>query len=217
MIPGTDSIIDLSHWNTVSSFPEIKASSVQAMMHKCSQGLWSDPTYAARRAEATAAKIITGAYHFGVAFEDPVKQADYFMGMMGAHYAIPAPSVLALDWEWNQSNTMTAKQAGLFVQRIYQRTGGSWPMLYTSAVFLKLALVDADPETLGYLHNCDLWLTGFTPEPVLPAGWTAWRIWQHGIGSCPGVVGQVDRDTFNGTPEQLTAYFIGFPNEVPNL
>jgi lysozyme len=114
------------------------------------------------------------------------------------------PKMLALDWEWNNADTMTADQAATFVKRVYDRIG-RWPMLYTSAAFLA-TIPRLVPDALV---NCDLWLTGFTDSPVIPQQWAqkGWKIWQHGIGVCPGVDGQVDRDTFNGTGEELAAYF----------
>jgi lysozyme len=204
MIPGTDSIIDLSHWNTVNDFSEVKASGVSAVIHKASQGLTMDPKYLSREFQATNCGLLWGAYCFGVQGHDPIQQADFFLGSAGK------AKVLALDWEWNNADTMTADQALAFVTRIRTKTG-RWPMLYTSAAFLATIprLVDPTKQSQSTLLNCDLWLTGFTPSPVVPHQWATkgYRIWQHGIGSCAGIVGQVDRDTFNGTAEELAAYF----------
>jgi lysozyme len=196
-ISGTDSIIDLSHWNTVHDFGEIANSGVQAVIHKASQGLTMDPRYLSRQFQSTNAKLLWGAYCFGVQSHDPIQQADYFIG--AAHGA----KLLALDWEWNNADTMTVDQATAFVKRIQEKTG-RWPMLYTSAAFLQTT--DSTRWDLSLL-NCDLWLTGFTRTPLIPPQWKGYRIWQHGIGSCPGIVGQVDRDTFNGTAEELADYF----------
>jgi lysozyme len=213
VIPGTDTIIDLSHWNLVNSFPDIKASGVTAIIHKCSQGVAIDPAYATRRSTAIPCGLLWGAYHFGVASYNPVKQADFFLSMSYR------PAVMALDWEWNNADTMSADQAATFINRIHFVTG-RWPMLYTSAAFLTTQHVyQQGGRTLrgfnlisylpGCLANCDLWLSGFTPQPVMPSEWNKWTIWQHGIGDCAGVDGQCDRDTFNGPPKALAAYFNG--------
>ena len=198
MIPGTDLIIDLSHWNTVNDFGEVKASGVSAVFHKASQGLTMDPKYLSREFQAKNYGLLWGAYCFGVQSHDPIQQADFFIGAAGK------AKILALDWEWNNADTMTADQAELFVSRIHAKTG-RWPLLYTSAAFLA-----SIPRLVGpLLASCELWLTGFTPSPVVPQQWATkgYRIWQHDIGSCAGIVGQVDRDTFNGTAEELAAYF----------
>jgi lysozyme len=142
---------------------------------------------------------LIGAYHFGVASQDPLAQADAFL-----RFSETDCKIRVLDWEWNNADTMTAAQAAAFVQHVYDVTG-RWPMLYTSAAFLA-SIPRLAPAPL---ENCDLWLTGFTSSPVIPQQWTqkGWKIWQHGIGACPGIDGQVDRDTFNGTPAELAAYF----------
>ena len=202
-IPGTNTIIDLSHWNPVNSFPDIKAGGVQAIIHKCSQGVVLDLAYATRRAAAIPSGLLWGAYHFGVASQDPVKQADFFLSM--SHQ----PKIMALDWEWNKADTMTVWQATTFVQRIFDQTR-VYPLLYTSAAFLMdhQAIKGGYPAiSLSVLSRCRLWLTGFSPKPIIPEPWTDWCIWQHGLGECQGVSGQVDRDTYNGTPDALAASF----------
>jgi lysozyme len=196
-IPGTNTIIDLSHWNPVNSFPDIKAGGVDTIIHKCTQGVGFDPAYSTRRAMAIGCGLLWGAYHFGVASQDPVKQADFFLSM--SH----RPKVMALDWEWNNVDTMTPSQADAFVRRVHSITG-QWPLVYTSAAFLN----QLDEHFPASLDNCDLWVTGFTGSPIVPWPWDGkWAIWQHGLAPCPGIDGQVDRDTFNGTPADLAAYF----------
>lgn len=210
-IPGTDSIIDLSHWNTVQDFNAVKSSGVSAVMHKASQGLVADPSYGSHRAQAALADLLGGAYHFGVQSQDPVAQTDFFLKTVLANKnplvgQVAKPGVLALDWEWNKADTMTAEQAAAFVQRIFDQVA-RWPLLYTSAAFL--ASLPASTVLGSPLMNCELWLTGFTPAPMIPlhAKWSTWRIWQHAIGTCPGISGQVDRDMFNGTQAELETFF----------
>lgn len=197
-IRGTDSIIDLSHWNPVTSWSAIANAGVRAAILKSSQGLTRDPSYAAFYVGARNCHLGIGAYHFGVASQDPIKQADFFLQQAASC------KVLALDWEWNKADTMTADQAAAFVAEIFKQTG-KYPMLYTSAAFLASVPRLVDPN----LVNCDLWVTGFSPSPIVPQQWATkgWKIWQHGIGSCAGISGQVDRDTFNGTPVELEQYF----------
>ena len=200
-IPGTNTIIDLSHWNPVNSFPDIKAGGVQAIIHKCSQGVVLDLAYATRRAAAIPSGLLWGAYHFGVASQDPVKQADFFLSM--SHQ----PKIMALDWEWNKADTMSEPAAALFVERIFKMTG-RWPLLYTSQSFLRAIIGARATAPDANLTNCALWVTGFSGNPIIPWPWSGrWKIWQHGLAPCPGIDGQVDRDTYNGTPDALAASF----------
>lgn len=196
-IPGIDALLDLSHWNVVESFAKVAESGIMAVIHKASQGIVSDPQYHPRVLPARGAGLLWGAYHFGVASVDPIKQADFFLSVAGS------PKVLCLDWEWNKADTMTAEQAVQFVECINEKTG-HLPMIYTSAAFVTELMM---PEAEPILRNCDLWLTGFTREPKLPHVWPRWTIWQYGIAPCPGIQGKVDRDTFEGSAEELKAYF----------
>jgi len=204
-IPGTNAIIDLSHWNLVSDFRSIKdQGGIQAVILKASQGLSMDPAFKGRSGLLDSAGLLQGAYHFGVQSQDPVAQAKYFIRALGPKIARTA---VALDWEWNKVDTMKPEQAQDFVQTIFDETG-RWPLLYTSAAFLQQIM----PAAIGHpLSECDLWLTGFTEIPKLPPQWPSWRIWQYGIGSCVGIQGECDRNTFNGTAEELTAYFNAQP------
>jgi hypothetical protein len=53
-----------------------------------------------------------------------------------------------------------------------------------------------------------LWIANYTtrPTPTVPAPWSRWTFWQSSAaGRVPGVVGDVDVDTFNGPAAALRA------------
>ena len=112
-------VIDLSHYNEVTSFSDIKASGIVGVIHKATQGLADrDPTYAFRRARAAAAGLWWGAYHFGTD-ADGAAQARFFLSVVN-----PGPQdLLALDFEQNGDDTMTLTQAEQFVTEVYNQTG----------------------------------------------------------------------------------------------
>ncbi len=77
-IQGLNVVIDLSHFNPVTSFQEIKQSGIVGVIHKATEGTnWADPTYASRKPQALAAGLWWGAYHFGIN-EDGAAQAQVF-------------------------------------------------------------------------------------------------------------------------------------------
>src|SRR5262245_65270096 len=92
-------VIDLSHWNTVSSWPAIAASGIVGVIHKVTEGTsYVDDTYRQRRQQALDAGLLWGAYHFANG-EDPQVQAAHFL-----EYAAPDPAtLLVLDLEENPS------------------------------------------------------------------------------------------------------------------
>ena len=60
-------VIDISHWNNVASFVEVKNDGVMGVIHKATEGFdFTDPAYLERRSQAQAAGLMWGSYHFGV-------------------------------------------------------------------------------------------------------------------------------------------------------
>ncbi len=203
-----DTIIDLSHHNSVSDLSALKAAGVQGIIHKATQGAgYSDPQYAPRRQAITAAGMLFGAYHFGTG-GDAEGQAEHFVAVAGKE------PLLVLDFEDNpQGQTMTLAEAEQFVQQVRQLTG-RYPGLYsghTLAEALAAAGISKPSETA--LSNCWLWQARYGKEPTPPAPWSAWTLWQYTDGvvntstpPLPGV-GPCDRDRFNGTAEELERFW----------
>jgi len=90
---------------------------------------------------------------------------------------------------------------------------GRFPGLY-SGHYLKELLGPANDPVLT---NCWLWISQYGPTPVIPHAWKAWTMWQYtdgAMGSQPHTVdgvGACDRDTFNGTSEELQAFWLPAP------
>jgi lysozyme len=62
------------------------------------------------------------------------------------------------------------------------------------------------------LAACPLWVPEYTsaaePSAIPPQVWKAWTLWQYTeSGSVDGVTGDVDRSRFNGTAEELAAWW----------
>src|SRR5687768_12426483 len=113
-VQGLNVVIDLSHFNTITSFDEIKSAGIMGIIHKATQATnWSDPTYADRKQQATAAGLWWGAYHFGTN-DDGAAQAQYFLSKVN-----PGPTdLLALDFEENPQIQMTIAQAEQIVTEV---------------------------------------------------------------------------------------------------
>ena len=202
-VPGLNVVVDLSHFNTVTSFPEIKQSGIVGVIHKASEGTnWSDPTYVGRKQQALAAGLCWGAYHFGVD-EDGAAQAQYFLSIVK-----PGPQdLLALDFEQNPSSQMTIAQAEQFVNEVYNQTG-RYPGFYSDSLAGSM-LGDNQDSTLA---NCWFWRAEYGGSaPSVPPTWSAWTMWQYTeSGSVPGISGVCDRDTFNGSAAGLSKLW-GYP------
>jgi lysozyme len=161
------------------------------VIHKATEGFdYIDPDYLARRSLAQAAGLMWGSYHFGVG-GDGVQQAQFFLSTVQ-----PGPyDLLALDLEENsEGSSMTLEQAEAFVSQVQSATG-RWPGVYSGG-YIKGTLGN---PTNTVLANCWLWLAQWEQEPVLPAAWEIWTLWQYtdgqlgpgpyslaGIGNCDG-------------------------------
>ena len=230
-----DAVIDISHSTTVNDFRLARQrSNILGVIHKASEGGdWRDPLYAKRRAEAEAAGLLWGAYHFGTHEYSGADQAAMFL--KAAH---PGPkTLLALDLEFNEqnpSNTMRLRQAEEFVRTIGAITGRH-PLIYTNATW-------ADGEPMGHpkyslggrisehsiLANCPLWLADYRFEPQLPSAWRGkgWHFWQyagdtedggprgHRVRSVSGVV-RCDRNLFKGNVAMLHKFWTSAVEDGP--
>lgn len=206
---GLNAIIDLSHFNTVSSFATVKAAGIQGVIHKVTQGTgYTDPTYAERKPAAIAAGLRWGAYHFGTG-SDPVAQAKYFLNAVGGGQPIPPSTLLVLDFESNSGGTsMTVQQARDFVTYVHQQTG-RWPGFYSGAT-IRDALGNTKDPVLG---QCWLWVAQYADAPQVQASWQSWTLWQYTDGTngpqphTVNGVSQCDRDTFSGDQAAFDAFW----------
>jgi lysozyme len=196
-IQGLNVVIDLSHFNTVTSFSEVKTGGVVAVIHKATQGTdWADPTYAGREQQALAAGVWWGAYHFGTN-EDGAAQAQYFLSRVN-----PGPkNLLALDFEENPNSQMTIAQAEQFVTEVFNQTG-RYPGFYSDALVGKMLGSNVSP----ILANCWFWRAQYSgSSPLVPPTWSNWTMWQYtSSGSVGGISGGCDRDAFNGSMDELS-------------
>ncbi len=196
----TITVLDCSHWNTITDWAALRGAGVAGMIHKFSQGVgYHDPKFAERRFAASGSGMLFGRYHFGDASR-VTSQVDNFLKGWDQSEA------LALDWEDNKASQMTIMQAEAFATQVLHRTG-VWPLLYTGNT-LKDAL--ARGEAPGALLHCRLWLAQWSGAVVLPAGWPSWWLWQHSSeGTVAGITGHVDLNAFSGTAAELCAGWTG--------
>jgi lysozyme len=207
MIEG---IIDISHHNESVDLGLFAAGGGLAVILKATQGSgYIDPTFPRRLLEAYKYKLLCGAYHFCDA-SSPTKQADWFVNIAGR---IPGVK-LFLDIEQNyadKSNTVTVDRAAAIASRIMEMTG-QLPETYTGRY-----QPDGTGDQWGktgnkVLRSTDLWVSHYTtkPKPNLVPGWKTWTLWQWtDSGEVEGVEGSVDRNRFNGTAEELRAWWLG--------
>lgn len=183
-----DAVIDISHMSNVRDFQLArKKSNILGVIHKATEGGdWKDPLYRKRRAQAEAAGLLWGAYHFGTRQHSGTEQAELFLA-----YAKPGPDTLmALDFEQNEGNpynSMRLRQAEDFVKSVHAATG-RFPVIYTNQAWADGHPVGEAAHGLGasvteksVLALCPLWLADYRSEPQVPRAWRGhgWHFWQY--------------------------------------
>jgi lysozyme len=197
----SDVVIDISHYENVSQdFVATAKAGIVAVVLKATQGIdFVDPTFLLRVAEAKAAGLLVGAYHF-LDSNSPAAQVAHFL-MVAAEGGV---DWLALDWEPYPASQASVMQVATVAERVQAATG-KWPILYTIRYMLSV-----QNRTLS---KCPLWLAEYGTRPICPPGFTAWKLWQHTDGqvgsfvtSVPGI-GSCDRSKFAGTVAQLKTWW----------
>jgi lysozyme len=201
-----DVIVDLSHWQSgptgpgsAIDFVAMRSAGVLAVILKATQGsAWVDATFVARSAAARAAGLLVGAYHFADG-SDPAAQATHFLTIAGA---LPR---LAIDVEPNgMGDTISIAQAAELVARINQASG-KLPAIYIGRWG---PTGDGTGLPNAVLARCDLWLPAYGAQPNPPSGWEAWTLWQYtDAGIVPGIGSPCDRSRFNGSADDLAAWW----------
>lgn len=199
-------VIDLYHYDGVTSFQEARVAGVLGVIHKATTGASGrDDQYAVRRQAARDAGLLWGAYHWGTA-APAAAQVENFLKA-----AKPDEQTLvALDFEDTPGNQMTLAGAREFLELIQEKLGRK-AVIY-SANTIKNALGSRRDDFFGG-HR--LWLAQYGSTPSVQASWDSYWLWQFTEGkpsdprrrTVPGIPGNVngelDCNYYPSTPEQL--------------
>jgi GH25 family lysozyme M1 (1,4-beta-N-acetylmuramidase) len=192
--------IDVSHHQGTIDWSSVAHAGIKFAYIKASEGeSFRDPKYAANVKAATKAGIIVGAYHFAKPSgtpRDAAGEADHFMAT-----AKPAKGHLlpALDLE-DGGHDLTA-WVFAFCDRVRAKLGRR-PTIYVSPAFWEEHVWPA-----GYFTPFGLWVAHWVKKPRVPRPWDAWTFWQYtDRGRVGSLGGNVDRDRFNGTLDELQSW-----------
>lgn len=190
--------IDVSNHNGVIDWQKVKASGVEFVFIKATEGGdWVDATFAANRKGARAAGLTVGYYHF---FRPSTKvdlQVANFAGVVGELEKDALRPVLDVEDPRLWKDFSIKDRIAMILdwcQKVKARLGVT-PMLYGSPNFIDTVLENA-PELAAY----DLWIANYNVQaPIVPKPWSKWTFWQHtDKGSVAGISGNVDLNWFKG-------------------
>ena len=199
----TPMVVDLSHWNTVSSFSTLKSKGIVGVIHKATEGgTVDDDTYEARRSQATSAGLLWGAYHF-LRPGSMNDQAAFFVDVAGEI------DLYAADHEDPGVSLDDLKEFLLEVEALT----GKLPVIYSGHVLKEQVGTDPDKE----LERYRLWLAQYSSSPSWPTAiWKDYWIWQYtDEGTIGGITGYCDLNQYQGPSEQLVEEWIGATEQPP--
>jgi lysozyme len=194
--------IDVSKYQGTVNWPAVRASGAAFAFIKSTEGGDRvDDRFAENWANAQAAGVPRGAYHFYYFCRTGAEQAAWFIRNVPADPNALPP---VLDMEWNHlspsckrrpDRAEVLREMGVFL-RIVEKHYGKRPIIYSSVDFHRDRLVGAFPG-----HH--LWLRSVAGHPSLKYHVsTSFSIWQHtATGRNPGVVGNVDQNVYMGSAE----------------
>jgi GH25 family lysozyme M1 (1,4-beta-N-acetylmuramidase) len=205
--------IDVSKWQASVDYNQVRNSGRSFVIARASYGGLTDEWYTTNKANARAAGLAFGAYHFAYPNLNPtdalaIEEADTFVNQMGILHGMLIP---ALDLENCNSSLGTSGMihwVQVWLDRVYTRTGAR-AMIYTSPNFWATCM--GDSRWFADNGYPILWVAHwYVSAPTVPAqnwGGRSWTFWQYtDKGSVPGVSGSVDLDRFNGTSLSSVTY-----------
>jgi len=191
--------IDVSKYQGDINWQAVASSGVRFAWIKATEGGdHLDEKFAQNWAEAKAAGIPRGAYHFAYWCRPAAEQAAWFVRNVPADPEALPP---VLDVEWNGQSKTCAKrvprEVALSEMRIMlaamERAYGRRPVIYTSVDFHRDVLQ-------GELTDYPIWVRSVKGHPKIKYGDRRWHFWQHTAeGQVPGIRGYVDRNAFYGS------------------
>ena len=160
-----------------------------------------DETFETNWTGARNAGLLVSAYHVLKPDVPAAAQIDFFAQALTGH-KWDLPPVLDIELD-NKLTTPQITQSVRDCLQLSEQRFGRKSIVYTGKWFW-----DNHVTASGEWAPYDLWAASYgSGSPVLPAGWTGWKIWQHSsTGRVPGIAGDVDLDWFNGLYDDLLKY-----------
>ncbi len=226
---------DVSHYQGSINWTSVKNSGVSFAWAKATESTtFTDSFFASNEANAKAAGVLIGAYHFARPSSHPNltgansadTEANYFWGVVSNYvkgsgtYLVPM-----LDWE----DTGATVAAGFNVTQMSQwvnqwcntvsnlaRASGVTlkPIVYTGTWYSNPA--NGYPGLDTTVTTWPSWISAYNGQNPQTGGpsssfpWSTWTIWQYtGSNTVVGVTQGYDMDVFNGSAAGLASLVIG--------
>ena len=199
--------IDVSYYQGTIDWQSVKDAGTAFAFARATYGTTKvDPKFAENWQVMRNAGVVRGAYHFFVAAEDALEQANFFVNTVGSLSGGDLPPVLDVEAGSGTSASLV-NDVQTWLSAVEQKLGLT-PMIYTAPSYWN-EYMTAD------FGKYPLWVAEYgVTAPKSVKGWGDWTFWQHSqSGTIAGIEGTVDLDYFNGSLSQLLA----FANSSPGV
>lgn len=205
--------VDVSRYQGPVDWEAIASAGIRFAAARATIGnYYTDPTFGANWRGIKSAGIFRTAYHVLRPDNSAQSQMDLFLLALEGE---PSDMPLALDVEIVKSGEdddpfppAQINSRVLQCAQILEKETDRKPIFYTAVWVVNHMLLDGKPP--DFLGDYDLWVANYeVEEPILPAGWSKWRIWQYTQKGEPiGMpeASALDYNYFNGTEEDLADY-----------
>ncbi|AQS42164.1 MAG: Glycoside hydrolase [Candidatus Tokpelaia hoelldobleri] len=198
--------IDVSRYQGEIDWLQVRADSVDFAFIKATEGGDRlDETFKQNWAQAKAAGVPRGAYHFYYFCRSAKEQAQWFIRHVPRDTTALPP---VLDMEWNPKSPtcklrpapeMVRKEMRVFLDTL-EKHYGKRPIIYTAIDFF-------EHNDLKQFKNHSFWLRSVAGHPQEKYGDHPWLFWQYtGTGSLAGITGDADINAFAGTRAEWQAW-----------
>ncbi len=197
--------IDVSEWQGSILWREVAKEGNEFAFIRVSDGTaHPDATFSNNWSEARAAGLVRGAYQHFRPGQDAVAQARLMIDMVGGLEVDDLPPALDVEADDGLSPSEVSDRIEQWLGEVESALGVK-PIVYSGKSFWEENVGSAD------FDDHPLWLPSWYPSfqgncPSTPVPWSNWRFWQWtSSGQVAGISGDVDRDIFNGTLDELRA------------
>jgi lysozyme len=195
--------IDVSKWQGQVNWSSVQQAGIAFAFVRATYGVSEiDSSFNDNWQALKNAGITRGAYHFFLAADDPVQQAEFFIRTVGSLGPNDLPPVVDVESDSGMKSNLVAN-VQTWLNTVAQGLGRT-PIIYTAPSYWNANLTSA-------FGHYPLWVAEYgvsSPKPV--NGWDEWTFWQYSsTGKIAGVNGEVDLDYFNGTQAAFAAFIAG--------
>jgi len=189
---------------------------------RAGQAVYEDELFRSHYAGAMGAGVPFGMYWF---YQPNLAAGGQVSAFLQIYNSLPTrPRVIALDCEnitytgvdiWPPSVEQHTSWIGSWLAQVQAATG------FTPGIYTRKNYWDAWIKRSSIWATYWLWVASWTQysgaSPLIPADWSAWKVWQYqgGTGRQDGITGPVDLNYYNGTTEEMYSWFGVKQVEIP--